>query len=269
MKQKTQSISQIKPGLCKALDYFFTDIDDTLTTGGILPSESYAAIFALAQAGIKVVPVTGRPGGWCDMIARYWPVEAVIGENGAFYFSYDRHSKKMKRRYFFGDKEMDKARAALTEIEQQVREKIPRAKIAADQGFRLWDLAIDFKEDLPEPLSAEEIQSICRIFEDHGARYKVSSIHVNGWYGDFDKLGCVRRYLEDQAHQSWSDLRGKIIYIGDSLNDEPLFAGFDYSIGVANLKDFWGQLEYFPTYLTSRASGDGFVEAVKTILHYR
>ncbi|HEV7820000.1 MAG TPA: HAD hydrolase family protein, partial [Burkholderiales bacterium] len=67
----------------------FCDIDDTLTTGGKLTAAAYAALEALQRAGLLVVPITGRPAGWCDQIARMWPVHAVVGENGAFYFRYD------------------------------------------------------------------------------------------------------------------------------------------------------------------------------------
>lgn len=269
MTQKTLPISQIKSGLCKKLKFFFTDIDDTLTTKGLLPAHSYSALFDLHRAGIKVVAVTGRPGGWCDMIARFWPVEAVIGENGAFYFSYNRVKKKMKRSYFFDHKEQAKIKTSLDKIKQKITQDVPNARISADQNFRLWDLAVDFKEDLTEPLSTDEVKKICRIFENEGARYKVSSIHVNGWFGDFDKLSCVHRFLEEQTVLSWDEARESIIYIGDSPNDEPLFAGIDQTIGVANLKEFWDQLEYFPRYLTYQSSALGFEEAVQTIIQLR
>ena len=57
-----------------------TDIDDTLTDDGRLSARAYGALERLQQAGLIVVPVTGRPAGWCDMIARFWPVDAVVGQ---------------------------------------------------------------------------------------------------------------------------------------------------------------------------------------------
>ena len=81
------------------------DIDETLTTEGKLTAQAYAALERLHAAGKKVVAVTGRPAGWCDHIARMWPVDAVVGENGAFYFFY-ADGKLQKR---FADDE--KARA--------------------------------------------------------------------------------------------------------------------------------------------------------------
>ena len=61
----------------------FLDIDDTLTTDGRLTAEAYRALEALAAGGLLTVPITGRPAGWCDHIARMWPVNGVVGENGA------------------------------------------------------------------------------------------------------------------------------------------------------------------------------------------
>src|SRR5689334_9171831 len=74
------------------------DIDETLTTEGRLTAEAYAAMERLKRAGRIVVPVTGRAAGWCDHIARMWPVDAVIGENGAFYFWFGEG--KLQRRFF-------------------------------------------------------------------------------------------------------------------------------------------------------------------------
>src|SRR5262249_57511345 len=62
------------------------DIDDTITTDGKLTAAAYGALERLQAAGFRVVPITGRPAGWCDHIARMWPVDAVVGENRAFYF---------------------------------------------------------------------------------------------------------------------------------------------------------------------------------------
>jgi hydroxymethylpyrimidine pyrophosphatase-like HAD family hydrolase len=56
-----------------------TDIDDTLTSDGQLTADAYGALERLKAAGLIVVPVTGRPAGWCDHIARMWPVDAVVG----------------------------------------------------------------------------------------------------------------------------------------------------------------------------------------------
>ena len=89
-----QDIRALGQATLDRIRYVLTDIDDTVTTDGRLPAKSYDALERLQNAGLAVIPITGRPAGWCDMIARFWPVDAVVGENGAFYFSYDRQSAR-------------------------------------------------------------------------------------------------------------------------------------------------------------------------------
>ncbi|MGZ3772021.1 MAG: HAD family hydrolase, partial [Bdellovibrio sp.] len=164
-----------------SLRFLLTDIDDTLTDEGRLGPEAYEALWKLAESGVHVIPVTGRPAGWCEMIARVWPVSGVVGENGGFYFRY--HNKKMQRHFFFDDKIQKQNRAKLQVIEKEILEKVPGADLASDQFCRLMDLAIDFCEDVPA-LPKDQVQKIVSIFQSHGAQAKVSSIHVNGWFGN-------------------------------------------------------------------------------------
>ena len=121
----------------------FTDIDDTLTSDGRLPAEAYAALERLEAAGLAVVPITGRPAGWCDMIARFWPVAGVVGENGAFYFSYDRGRRKMIQRFFATDEERRTNRRRLDALRERILAEVPGTGIASDQLYREADLAID------------------------------------------------------------------------------------------------------------------------------
>jgi len=173
----------------------FTDIDDTVTTDGRLTASAYTAMEQLQEAGIHVVPVTGRPAGWCDMIARFWPVSGVVGENGAFYFAYDEAHKIMRRRFFASDEERAANRARLNALSRDILQAVPGAAISADQLYREADLAIDFCEDV-EPLAPADILRIQTMFEAVGAVAKISSIHVNGWFGDYDNRffsQCLRR----------------------------------------------------------------------------
>ena len=91
---------QFPDSLKKRIGYVLTDIDDTLTNNGRLPAVAFAAMERLRETGIKTIPITGRPAGWCDHIARMWPVDGLVGENGAFYFRYDDTLRKMHRRFF-------------------------------------------------------------------------------------------------------------------------------------------------------------------------
>jgi HAD superfamily hydrolase (TIGR01484 family) len=260
-------LASLPAELCRGLTHLFSDIDDTLTTGGMLPAEAYAALWRLSGAGIRVVPVTGRPAGWCDHIARMWPVAGVVGENGAFYYAYDRAGRRMKRRYLARSGEAA-VRERLAAVAARVIREVPGSALAADQPFRVSDYAIDFREDVP-PLPAEKVDRICRILAEEQVHFKVSSIHVNFWAGDFDKLAGVKLFLAEEYAGSIEELSERIIFIGDSPNDEPLFAGFPHSIAVANIRAYLAGLAHLPEYVTEADSANGFVESAAWILAAR
>ena len=261
-------IESIPADVCRKLQFFFSDIDDTMTRDGQLPFQSLQAIWRLSEQGVRVVPVTGRPAGWCDYFARMWPVAGVIGENGAFYFSYDRESRKMHRRYLLGEDERLQGQQGLERIKARVLQEVPQCKISADQAYRIADLAIDFCEDV-EPLTKEEIETICRIVAEEGATYKVSSIHVNCWFGEYDKVTCLKQFLQDLCGRSLDELQEQVAFSGDSPNDEPIFKEFNHSIAVANIRNFLEDLQHPPRYITEHEAADGFCEAVDIILRKR
>ncbi len=245
-----------------------TDIDDTLTTDGQLPAASYAALERLHGAGLAVVPVTGRPAGWCDMIARFWPVAGVIGENGAFYFRYDPVARKMVRKFVASEAERAANRRKLAALGERILAEVPGAAIAADQLYREADLAIDFCEDVP-PLPHAAINKIVSLFENEGGVAKVSSIHVNGWFGAYSKLSMTRIFLRDGLHLDLDDAKDRILFCGDSPNDAPMFGFFPYACGVANVNDFVGELTASPAYIASKRGGEGFIEIADKILSAR
>ena len=247
------------------VEVLFCDIDDTITTDGALPAESYSALWRLHDAGIKVVPVTGRPAGWCEMIARFWPVAGVVGENGGFSFRYDRASRKMLREFCLSEQDIADNRKKLDAIKKEVLQKVPGCAVASDQFCRLMDLAIDFCEDV-EPLSDEAIFDILEIFRKHGATAKASSIHVNGWFGNYDKLTMCRSFFEDALKMTWDGRHQTCVFVGDSPNDEPMFGAFEKSVAVANIRSFLDQLKSKPKFVTQGSSGRGFCELVDHLL---
>ncbi len=247
----------------KKIKIIFTDIDDTLTTDGLLTAKAYDMLWKLSEAGIQIVPVTGRPAGWCEMIARFWPVLAVVGENGAFYFQY--HKQKMKRFFLIDEKQRKENQSKLKAIEDEVLKTVKGSAVSSDQFTRLFDLAIDFCEDVPK-LDKTEVQKIVSIFEKHGATAKISSIHVNGWFGDYDKKTMCEMFYKNFFGLSLIDHLDDCAFIGDSPNDEPLFKFFKNSIAVANILDFKDQLQSKPQYVTTKKAGDGFVEFGEHVL---
>lgn len=258
-------LSSLDAATCAGIDVVMTDIDDTLTSDGRLQAAAYAALERLSDAGIRVVPVTGRPAGWCDMIARFWPVAAVVGENGAFYFRYDHHRRRMTRVYAVPRDEFENHRRRLQELAATIVAAVPGAAVSADQPFRLADLAIDFREDVP-PLPAAEVDRIVGLFRDAGATAKVSSIHVNGWFGTYDKLQTSRRLLAEAFGLTPADIRTRVMFVGDSPNDEPMFAALPLSVGVANIGDAAARLRHLPAFVTCGRSGAGFVELADHVL---
>lgn len=247
----------------KAITCLLTDIDDTITEGGLLPAASLDAIERLAKAGLAVVPVTGRPAGWCDHIARMWPVRAVVGENGAFYFSYDRKRRTMRQRFVKDEQERKRDRERLARLRDLILAQVPGAAAAADQDYRIADLAIDFCEDV-DTLSEKEIEHIVQIFEENGATAKISSIHVNGWFGTYDKLSMTRICLQDLCAIDVERDNERIAFIGDSPNDSPLFYFFENSVGVANVVDF--VLGSPPKWVAARRCSGGFIEFAELLL---
>jgi HAD superfamily hydrolase (TIGR01484 family) len=245
-----------------------TDLDDTLTTDGQLSAACYAALEKLHGAGLAVVPVTGRPAGWCDMIARFWPVAGVIGENGAFYFRHDPVARKMIRKFVATEAERADNRRKLAALGERILAEVPGAAISADQLYREADLAIDFCEDVA-PLPHAAIDKIVSLFEDAGGVAKVSSIHVNGWFGSYDKLSMTRIFLRDRLCLDLDDARDRILFCGDSPNDAPMFGFFPYACGVANVMDFADDMSANPAFIASKRGGEGFIEIADRILSAR
>jgi HAD superfamily hydrolase (TIGR01484 family) len=241
------------------------DIDDTITTDGRLTAEAYGAIERLDQARLICVPITGRPAGWCDHIARMWPVHGIVGENGAFYFHYDRRLRRMQRVYAGDARTRVQYRARLSSIASEILKAVPGAAVAADQAYRETDLAIDFCEDVPR-LPEAAVDEIVQLMRERGMTVKVSSIHVNGWFGDYDKLTMTRRLMSDCHRIDVDAERDRLIFIGDSPNDAPMFAFFPYSIGVANVREAAERLAHEPAYISSGSRGAGFREAVDWVL---
>ncbi len=260
-----QPLSAFTEGQRRAIRYVLTDIDDTLTSHGRLTADAYAALERLQAAGFRVIPITGRPAGWCDLIARFWPVDGIVGENGALYMRYDRDAKVMRRRFFQTDAERQAARTKLAALSQTILRAVPGCALASDQQYRECDLAIDFCEDVP-PLPREAVDRIVALFEQAGATAKVSSIHVNGWFGDWDKLSMTRVFFRDIFGEDLETIRDQVVFAGDSPNDAPMFGYFPCSVGVANVVPFLDRIAAKPSYVTAAEGGQGFVELADALI---
>ena len=254
---KSSDLVQVK-GVC-------LDIDDTLSTRGKLTAEAYQALWGLKDAGFLVVPITGRPAGWCDHFARFWPVDAIVGENGAFtFFMKDGLRKRMDTP---SDLRPEEKNSKLAMLRASILKQFPKARWASDQAYREFDLAIDICEDVPA-WSKADVDALLELCHRAGAHAKLSSIHVNAWFGDYDKRKGFEFWLEQGAPgvevevPSWDQW----LFIGDSPNDEPMFQAFKYSVGVANLAPYLDRLKSHPKWITQKQSGQGFAEMAARLI---
>jgi HAD superfamily hydrolase (TIGR01484 family) len=243
----------------------FFDIDDTLTTEGRLTAQAYSALERWKAAGKIAVPITGRPAGWCDHIARMWPVDAVVGENGAFYFRYDPGQRKLEKHFLFDEPTRIANRARMVAVRQRILAAVPGCALASDQLYREADLAIDFCEDVP-PLGLAVAESIAALMREAGMTAKISSIHVNGWFGDYDKLGMTRTFARERLGVDLDQAGDAFAFAGDSPNDAPMFGYFRNSVGVPNVLRYEYLLAAKPAFITRGKAGAGFAELVTRLL---
>jgi HAD superfamily hydrolase (TIGR01484 family) len=267
-RHSMQTLAAISRRALAAMRGVFTDIDDTLSTRGQITAPAYAAMARLHDAGFLVIPVTGRPAGWCDHIARMWPIAAVVGENGALYMRYDADARKLRTRYVVDAEQRRRNRERLAVIAQRILREVPGCAVASDQQYRESDLAIDYCEDV-EPLAPVSVERIIGLMRAEGLTAKVSSIHVNGWFGEYDKLGMTRTLLVDEFGIELDSARERFVFVGDSPNDAPLFEYFPYSIGVANIREFGDRVVTPPKFVTRLESGAGFAEVAQQLLDAR
>jgi HAD superfamily hydrolase (TIGR01484 family) len=261
-----KSIEALPAGTCKRIEFIFSDLDDTLTLDGKITAGAYHALWNLRRAGIGVVIVTGRPAGWADAILRLMPVDHVIAENGALTLSYDKNLRRMVRDHALGKKQRDLNRRTLDAAARKILAAVPEVSLAADQAFRESDIAFDICEDADrlDPAAMARLENLIRL---EGLRYKVSSIHVNAWIGGYDKESACTRLIEKLG--AARRRRPLVLFIGDSPNDEPLFASFRLSVGVANIARFAERMSHLPGYVTEKRGAEGFVQTADHILKRR
>jgi HAD superfamily hydrolase (TIGR01484 family) len=241
-----------------------TDIDDTLTTEGAITPDALAALAALQRAGVHVIAITGRPVGWSEPFALAWPLAGIVAENGAVALARDESTGTLRRLYV-QDADLRAAnRARLQAVAARILQEVPAARLARDSAGRETDIAIDHSEF--EHLAPADIDRVVAIMRAHGMNATVSSIHINGWYGGHDKLTGARWSVRELLARELDSELDRWAYVGDSTNDQVMFAHFAHSIGVANLRRFEQQLVTKPMYVTQGERGAGFAQVAQAIL---
>ncbi|PKO60428.1 MAG: HAD family hydrolase [Betaproteobacteria bacterium HGW-Betaproteobacteria-18] len=249
----------------------FTDIDDTLTTDGAITPEALQALACLKAAGLHVIPITGRPIGWCEPFAsgdashaiQPWPVDALVAENGAVAFAWNKH-KKLSKIYQQSEATRTHNFAQMQQVAARVLRDLPEARLSQDSPGRETDIAIDHSEF--SHLPPEKIARVVRIMQSAGMQATVSSIHINGWFGSHNKLEGARWIVRELLGRDLDTELNQWVYVGDSSNDQIMFQHFKHSIGVANIRRFEAELNHRPRFITPSERGAGFAEVARAIL---
>ena len=265
MSARSRDLSCSSAAAWTAVRGIFTDIDDTLTRDGAIEPAGLDALHALHAAGVPVIAITGRPLGWSQPFARAWPVAAIVAENGAV--ALIRDGNELHTEFAQDEATRQHNTRRLREAALRLLAQVPGATLARDSPGRVTDIAIDHAEFAR--LSAAQVADVVRVMRAEGMHATVSSIHVNGWFGDHDKLSGARWIVRRLMGRSLADETARWVYVGDSTNDQAMFGHFPLSVGVANLLEFAGALSVWPAYLTRGERGDGFAEVARTLLAAR
>lgn len=247
----------------------FTDIDDTLTKDGAIDPPALAALHALHAAGVPVVAITGRPLGWSEPFVRPlpegWPLRAIVAENGAV--ALIRDGERVLTEYAQDAATRERNAQRLRAAAARVLREVPGSTLAQDSAGRVTDIAIDHSEFAR--LDEAAIAQVVAVMRAEGLNATVSSIHVNGWYGEHTKLSAAHWMLRRLFGRELAAEIDRWVYVGDSTNDQALFEAFPLSVGVANLRRFAAQLQAWPAYIAEAERGAGFAELARALLAAR
>jgi hypothetical protein len=239
-----------------------TDIDDTLTRDGAIEPAARAALRRLEEAGVPVLAITGRPMGWSEPLVRDRTLDAIVAENGAV--ALFREGGALRVEYAQNKATRSANAGRLRQVAAQLQREVPQATLARDSAGRVTDIAIDHSEFAH--LDARTIERVVSIMRAEGMNATVSSIHVNGWFGDHTKLSGARWIVRRRLGRDLDAELDRWVYVGDSTNDQEMFAHFPLSVGVANLMRFAAELKVWPAYITRGERGAGFSEVADAII---
>lgn len=253
----TRPLSDLR-GPVRAL---FADVDGTMTTGDRIEAATYAALERLGEAGVPVIVVTGRPAGFGQAFMKMTPALAVVSENGGVTFV--REGRKLQKLYGVPAASLPEWRRRMSDAAVEVKSKVPGARLSSDSKYREVDLAFDWNEEAS--LTREAAEACVALLRKAGLTAVRSNVHVNFGPPHFDKLSACMTVVRQVLGGDGNDL-SPYVFVGDALNDAPMFGGFPTSVGVANIKAWWDELEFKPTYVTERAEGAGLRELIDHLM---
>jgi HAD superfamily hydrolase (TIGR01484 family) len=251
-------LAALRPDEARRLAGVVFDLDDTLLDHGELTEAAYGALFRLREAGLRLVACTGRPAGWGEVLARQWPVDAVVAENGAIALVPEAspHGRQVTVVDPLPPAERRAVRSRLLDLATVLVARFPEAALADDNDARRTDVTLDVGEHRRVP--APEIHAIRAIARARGVRTLVSSIHLHLTVEVDDKASGTIRLLGDRFGEDATAARRRYAFVGDSANDAAAFAAFSLSFGVANAARHVHGLTVPPRYLAPEPMGRGF-----------
>src|SRR5258706_3130599 len=255
-------IAELDAAEARGLRGVLFDLDDTLLSHGALTREAYGALWDLRDAGMRLVAVTGRPSGWGEVIARQWPIDAAVTENGAVHIV--REGKGIARIEACDEAERRSRRLRLASLVERVREIVPEARLADDVDARRSDVTWDIGERVRLP--EDRIAAIVAEIRAAGARTTQSSVHLHATYDGDDKASGAIEFLRASFSEDAGSAVASYAFVGDSANDAACFAAFRTTFGVANVRDYAAKMSVPPKWIASKAMGDGFAEIARALL---
>lgn len=253
----TRPLSELR-GPVRAL---FSDVDGTMTSGDRIEASTYEALERLGDAGVPVIMVTGRPAGFAHAFMKMTPVLAMVSENGGVTFV--REGRKLNKIYGVPQASLPEWRRRMNDAAVEVMTAVPGARLSTDSKYREVDLAIDWNEEAK--LSKDDAEVAVRMLTKAGFLAVRSSVHVNFGPPHFDKLSACMTVVRQVLGGDGNDL-SPYVFVGDALNDAPMFGGFPTSVGVSNIKHWWDELKFKPAYLTELPEGAGLRELIAHIM---
>lgn len=258
-------LTKLTPDEAKRIDGLLFDLDDTVLTRGLLVRAAFEALWALHDAGLRLVAVTGRPSGWGEVIARQWPVDGVVTENGAVFCV--REGSGVRLIQTCNEDERRARRVRLAQIVSAAKEVVPEARLADDVGARISDVTWDIGERVK--MSVDRVDLVDRLAREKGARTTRSSVHLHATFDEDDKASGSVRFLAERFGVDAGTALARYAFVGDSGNDGACFSAFHTTFGVANVKRHTSRLSVTPRYVAAAEMGRGFAEVARALLAAR
>lgn len=230
-----------------------TDIDDTMTDRGLLGAEVLRAVARLADAGLRVLLVTGRPAGLVAGLVTYLPgLGAGIAENGGAFVERDGAQALVDDPHGLQEK--------LRACEAEILARVGDARPTGDRYARMTDVTFHV-----HGLSAGGRAQLDAIAAAHGLTTIASSIHVHVLAHGVSKGNALERVTRAMGLDAAA---GDVLTAGDSLTDGPIFdaARFPISVGVANVRPCLDRIAHTPAWITEGHEAQGFLEVADALL---